>query len=102
MAVMTCIFWSNKVFQAIISFACLFPLFLNREVGGPKCQILHIRVRYLVYWVLNYFKGAMEGSGPEQCCHEHSSVFFLSIAVHDTCIKCRSCTVTIFGSVILV
>ena len=75
MAVMTYIFWSNKVFQAIASFDCLFPLSLNREGGGPNHQILHIQVRYLVYKVLNYFKGTMERSGPEQCCHEHSSVF---------------------------
>ena len=35
---------------------------------------------------MNYFKGKVEGSGPEQCCHEHSSVF-VSITKHDTCIQ---------------
>ena len=101
MAVMTYISWSNKVFQAIVSFECLFPLSLNREVGGPKHQILHIQVRYLVYKVLNYFKGTLEGSGPDQCCHEHSSVF-LALQYMILVFKCRACTVTLFGSVILV
>ena len=83
---MTYIFWSNKVFHAIVSFECLSPLSLNGEVGGPKHQILHIQVTDLVYKVLNYFTGKVESSGPEQCCREHSSVF-VSITIHDTCIQ---------------
>jgi hypothetical protein len=101
MAVMTYVFWGNEVFQAIASFECPFPASLNRDAGGPKYQILHIQVRYLLYEVLNYFKGNVEGSGPEQCC-DNTVGFFLALQYMTLLFNCRSCNVTIFGSVIVV